>query len=243
MAFLTDPRSREPAISAPLVVWLLIALLMGIELSREYLWPGASQLIDVEYGFMPALYSNAWLAAHGAGSISVFDRVIPFFTYMFLHGGFAHVAVNCVWLLAFGAIVARRLGAPLFLLFFLVCGVLAAAAHLVLHWGSDAPVVGASGAISGLMAAGIRMLDTGAPWNRDPNRPLSPILSRQVVTFTLFWTAANVLAGVTGLGAGPGVQLIAWQAHLGGYAAGLLLIGLFDRFRPISAEPAAETAV
>jgi membrane associated rhomboid family serine protease len=243
MAFLTDPRSREPAISAPLVVWLLIALLMGIELSREYLWAGASQAIYVEYGFMPALYSNAWLAAHGVSAIPWFDRAIPFVSYMFLHGGFAHVAVNCVWLLAFGAIVARRLGAVLFLVFFLVCGVLAAAAHLALHWGSDAPVVGASGAISGLMAAGIRMLDMSAPLNRDANRPLAPILSRQVLSFTAFWTAANVLAGLTGLGAGPGVQLIAWQAHLGGYAAGLLLIGLFDRFRPIGDEPIAQTTV
>jgi membrane associated rhomboid family serine protease len=237
MASLTDPRSRQPAISAPLVVWLLIALLMGIELSREYLWAGSSQLIDVEYGFLPALYSNAWLAAHGGGSVSVLDRIIPFFTYMFLHGGFAHVAVNCVWLLAFGAVVARRLGAPLFLLFFLVCGVLAAAVHLALHWGSNMPVVGASGAISGVMAAGIRML------GMEPRGPLAPILSRQVLSFTLFWTAANVIAGATGLGAGPGVQLIAWQAHLGGYAAGLLLIGLFDRFRPVPAEPIAETAV
>jgi membrane associated rhomboid family serine protease len=239
MAFLSDPRSREPAISAPAVVWLLIAVMMGIELSREFLWAGVSRTIDVEYGFMPALYSNAWLAAHGIGSVSAFDRAIPFVSYMFLHGGFAHVAVNSVWLLAFGAIVARRLGPALFLLFFLVCGVLAAAAHLALNWGSDAPMVGASGAISGLMAAGMRMLDMTAPWNRRTDRPLAPILSRQVLSFTIFWVAANVLAGLTGLGAGPGVQLIAWQAHLGGYAAGLLLIGLFDRFRPISDEPAA----
>jgi membrane associated rhomboid family serine protease len=240
MAFLTDPRSREPAISAPLVVWLLIAVLVGIELSREFLWAGASQTIFVEFGFMPALYSNSWLAAHGVNSISAFDRAVPFVSYMFLHGGFAHVAVNCVWLLAFGAIVARRLGPVLFLLFFLVCGVLAAAAHLALNWGLNAPMVGASGAIAGIMAAGIRMLDMAA---RGADRPLAPILSRQVLSFTVFWVAANVLAGLTGLGAGPGVQLIAWQAHLGGYAAGLLLIGLFDRFRPGSGEPIGETAV
>jgi len=240
MAFLTDPRSREPAISAPLVVWLLIAVLVGIELSREFLWAAASQTIFVEFGFMPALYSNAWLAAHGVNSISAFDRAIPFVSYMFLHGGFAHVAINCVWLLAFGAIVARRLGPVLFLLFFVVCGVLAAATHLALNWGLNAPMVGASGAISGLMAAGMRMLDMAAPWNRDADRPLAPIASRQVLSFTAFWVAANVLAGLTGLGASPGVQLIAWQAHLGGYAAGLLLIGPFDRFRPGSREPIGE---
>jgi membrane associated rhomboid family serine protease len=243
MAFLADPRSREPAVSAPLVVWLLIAALVGIELSHEYLWAGASDAVFYTYGFVPARYSAAFLAAHHIDPGSIADRAIPFVSYMFLHGGLAHVAVNCVWLLAFGTIVARRLGPLLFLLFFVVCGVLAVVTHLALNWGSVEPVVGASGAISGLMAAGIRMLDMSAPWNRDPARPLAPILSRQVLSFTAFWTAANVLAGVTGLGAGPGVQLIAWQAHLGGYAAGLVLIGLFDRFRPVRDEPAAEMLV
>lgn len=232
MAFLSDPRSRQPAISAPAVVLLLIALLIGIELSREYLWLGASRAIFAEYGLLPAIYSNTWLAAHGFQPVPWFDRAIPFVSYIFLHGGLAHVLINSVWLLAFGSVVARRLGTPLFLLFFLTCGILAAATHLACNWGSAAPVVGASGAISGLMAAGIRMIDRAAPLGRPGDHPLAPILSRTVVSFTIFWVLANVLAGITGFGAGGGPQMIAWQAHLGGYAAGLFLIGLFDRFRP-----------
>jgi membrane associated rhomboid family serine protease len=239
MAFLNDPRS-QPAIRAPLVVWLLIALLVGIELSREFLWNGASQEIFFEYGFVPARYSAAWLAVHGTNPGSWFARAVPFVSYIFLHGGLAHVAMNSVWLLAFGAIVARRLGTARFLLFFLVCGILAAVAHLALNWGSDDPVVGASGAIAGLMAAGIRMID--ASFGRREDTPLAPIASRQVVTFTLVWTVVNVVAGLTGLGAGPGVQLIAWQAHLGGYFAGLLLIGLFYHPEPRMEEP-AETPI
>jgi len=240
MAFLNDPRSRQPAVSAPAVVLALIVLLVGIELSREYLWSGQSQRIFVQYGFLPAIYSNAWLAAHGVSPLSWYDRAIPFVSYMFLHGGFMHVAFNAIWLLAFGSVVARRLGAPLFLLFYLTCGVLAAMVYLACNWGSEAPVVGASGAISGLMAAGIRMLGPPSPLDRDRDSPLAPILSRTVLSFTVFWVVANVVAGVTGFGAGPGVQLVAWQAHLGGYAAGLFLIALFDRFRPIAPAPVDE---
>ena len=127
---------------------------------------------------------------------------------------------------------ARRFGALLFLVFFVVCGALGAATHLAFNWGSPIPVIGASGAISGLMAAAIRMLPQMAPWAVPGEAPLAPILSRSIVTFTLVWVGVNLLAGVTGLGLGGAGGLIAWQAHLGGFAAGLLLCRPFDRLRP-----------
>jgi membrane associated rhomboid family serine protease len=89
------------------------------------------------------------------------------------------------------------------------------------------PVIGASASISGLMGASFRLIGSG-PMNAANKEPLAPILSRQILTWTALWAALNVFVGLTGLGAGPGVQTIAWQAHLGGYFAGLLLCGLFD---------------
>ena len=104
------------------------------------------------------------------------------------------------------------------------------ATFLAFNWGSNDPVVGASGAISGLMAVGFRMLRypfvpkvRTVPWSQF-SRPESFSLS-------LLWVAINIVAGVTGLGAGPGPQVIAWQAHLGGYAAGLVLAGPFLALR------------
>jgi membrane associated rhomboid family serine protease len=114
----------------------------------------------------------------------------------------------------------------LFLLFFLICGVAGAAAHLAAYWGSTAPVIGASGAVSGLMAAGFRMLPSGSG---DDPAALAPLFSRRILAWTAVWAAINAFAGITGFGAGPGPAVIAWGAHLGGYAAGLVLAGPFDR--------------
>ena len=107
---------------------------------------------------------------------------MPFVSYMALHNDVTHLAVNSLWLLAFGPVVARRFGAGLFLLFFLICGVAGAATYLALNWGSPEPVIGASGAISGLMAAGLRLLPTMRP--SPGTEPLLPALSRQVVMFS-----------------------------------------------------------
>jgi membrane associated rhomboid family serine protease len=128
--------------------------------------------------------------------------------------------------------VARRLGPVLFLTFFMTCGVAGGMAYLAFNWGSVLPVIGASGAISGLMAAALRMLPGQAPWAEPGSAPLAPIFSRQIVIFTAVWAAINLLAGVTGLGFGGESGLIAWQAHLGGYLGGLLLCGVFDGLRP-----------
>jgi membrane associated rhomboid family serine protease len=103
-------------------------------------------------------------------------------------------------------------------------------AHLATNWGSNDPVIGASGAISGLMGVGIRVL-WGRVWiEGEPFPRLAPLLSRQVIVFSLFWVLGNVLAGYTGIGTGGAVGLVAWQAHIGGYFAGLLLASLFDVF-------------
>jgi membrane associated rhomboid family serine protease len=82
------------------------------------------------------------------------------------------------------------------------------------------------------MAAAIRMLPQAQPWAIPGEAPLAPIFSRPILVFTAVWAAINVLAGMTGLGFGGDNRLIAWQAHLGGYAVGLLLCGSFDRLRP-----------
>ncbi|HEY6578578.1 MAG TPA: rhomboid family intramembrane serine protease [Rhizomicrobium sp.] len=223
MAFLRESDPRQPLLRAsPAVLWL-IAILIGAHLLRVTYFPDL-KWIGV-YGFVPARYSQAYLASHGVNPGTVMERALPFVSYMFLHGSWTHVAVNCVWLLAFGPIVARRFGWLLFLLFFILCGIAGAAAHLACDWGSTAPVIGASAAISGLMAAGFRMLPL--PPHR-VLRPLARILSPRILAWTALWAIVNVVAGVTGFGAGGEVQLVAWQAHLGGYAAGLLLAGPFD---------------
>jgi len=239
MSFLQSPQpsnpwTRQPIFRIPAVVVGLILFLALAHVARIALPDALSDHVINRFAFIPARYSHAFLAAHSwINPGNIFDRAVPFVSYMALHNDFTHLAINSLWLLAFGPIVARRYGGLLFLGFFLVCGVAAALMHLAFNWGSLMPVIGASGAISGLMGAGLRLLPTQAPWAVPGEEGLAPIFSRQIVIFTAIWMAINLAAGLTGFGVGPGeLGLIAWQAHVGGYLAGLLLAGPFDRLRP-----------
>lgn len=236
MAFLqpqsSDPWTRQPVFRAPAVVISLIALLAAAHGARMLMPANLSAEMIDQFAFIPARYSHAFLVTHNVDPGGWLARGVPFVSYMALHNDFTHLVINSLWLLAFGPIVARRFGGILFLLFFLVCGVAGALTHLAFNWGSLAPVIGASGAISGLMAAGLRLLPSQAPWAHAGEEKLAPIFSRQILVFTLIWMAINLVAGLTGLGVGGEAGLIAWQAHLGGYLAGLLLAGPFDQLRP-----------
>jgi len=221
MAFLQDSRPPgQPLLNAPAsVLWLIGALLLAHAV--RVLLPGDwSEIILTDYAFIPARYAGIREFADD----SFLQRAVPFVSHMFLHANLGHVAINSLWLLAFGPVVARRLGTLKFLLFFLFCGVAGAAVHLAVYWGSLGAVVGASGAVAGLMGAGIRMVYGGFY-----GLPLAPILSKRIVAFSLVWTAVNVVSGIIGFGAGEEVMLVAWVVHLGGYFAGLLAVDLFDR--------------
>ena len=229
MAFLHSGPARQPAFNAPLVVLGLIAVLVVAHGLRVALPAAQSDALIARYAFVPARLLFAG---------SLWDKAVPFVSYMGLHGDWAHVGINSLWLLAFGPIVARRFGAPLFLLFFLICGIAGAALFLALNWAGNDPMVGASAAISGLMGAGIRLLPRRFPWAQPGEAPMEPLLSRQVLSFSAIWVALNMVVGTLGLGGlvSHG-QAIAWQAHLGGYFAGLLLASAFERLRPRALAP------
>jgi membrane associated rhomboid family serine protease len=146
-------------------------------------------------------------------------RLDTLFTHIFLHGGWTHLLMNVGSALAFGPPVARLFGrgargAALFLLFFLICGAFGGLGYVATHMEGSGLVVGASGAISGLWGAASRLLGQDGR--------LAPILGRQVVSQAMVFTVLNILIGL----AGGFAQLhIAWEAHLAGYLAGLLLIG------------------
>jgi membrane associated rhomboid family serine protease len=234
MAFLQSHPPRQPIFRAPPVVLWLIAVLTALHAARVWLPPARAQDLAYEYGLVPARYSRAFLESRMADPGTVWDRAVPFVSYMGLHNDWTHLAINCLFCLAFAPIVARRFGAVLFLAFFILCGIAGALTYLAFAWGSDAPVIGASGAISGLMAAALRMLPGQNPWAVPGTAPLAPIFSRQMLVFTGALVAINVLMGISGLSIGGETAQVAWQAHLGGFVAGLLLCGPFDALRPRS---------
>ena len=161
-------------------------------------------------------------------------------TYAFLHGSFAHIALNSVWLLAFGAAVCRRFGAARFMLFLAVTAIAGALAHYLVYPYGLQPVIGASAAISGAMGAAVRFaFAPGAPLGagfsrardlaayRQPAPPLLAVLTeRRAMTFLALWFVGNPLFGVYAPVGGDAT--IAWQAHIGGFVAGFLLFSWFD---------------
>lgn len=215
MAFFQDTKpSPKRFINAPASVLWLIAIILAAHGARALLPQPESQLVLFDYAFVPARP----------------DAALTYVSYLFVHGGFPHALINSLWLLAFGPPVAWRLGTARFLAFYFICGIIAALAHLLVDTGSPIPVVGASGAISGLMGGAIRILyGTRLAVYGDPEPQLAPVASRPVLFFAAIWTSVNIVVGIVDFGLTEEGELIAWVAHLGGFYAGLFGIGFFDR--------------
>ncbi len=210
-----EPRRRpppprgEPAFNAPWPPLALTALLIALHALLSF--TGALDGAAAAFGLVPSAVTSG--------------RVWQLLTHMGVHGFWAHAIMNAVALLAFGAPLARYLGERgrgplLFFGFFLLCGLTAAASYVLLHPQSGEVLIGASGAVAGLMGAASRLL--GHP------HVLSGLRDRQVVGLGLGWLALNLVFAV--LGAIPSLDLkIAWEAHLIGYAVGLLAIAPYAR--------------
>jgi membrane associated rhomboid family serine protease len=210
MAFLQSTPPREPFLHAPASVLWLIGVMVAVHLAVYF-----GQVPDV------VLDCLVLVPARLIDGTPLPGQITPFVGYMFLHGGAMHLTFNCLWLLVFGPIVARRYGAGLFLGFFFASGIVAALLYIAFNWGSPMPVIGASGAISGLMGGGLRMMQ----WpGVAPSARLAPILSRPIVMFSALWLVTNLIFGVIGIDG----QIVAWQAHMGGYLFGLFAIGFVD---------------
>ncbi len=147
------------------------------------------------------------------------------FTAMLLHGSWTHALMNAVGALAFGAPVARlfgdRIGPTVFLLFYIGCGVVAALGYGLVHWGSTEAMVGASGAVFGLIGAATRLMG-------GRGRVLS-LFDRRVIGASIAWMAVNAVTGLIGYAPGAEGARIAWEAHAFGFIAGLLVIGPLGR--------------
>ena len=239
-------RTSEPIFNVPTVVSATLAVIVLVQALRTWvLTPEQDIDLLLRFSFIPARYDAAVLA-QGAVPGGLGAQIWTFVTYAFIHGDWVHLGLNGVWLLAFGTPVARRFGALRFLAFFAVTAAAGAAVHLAFHAHAFIPMVGASASISGFMAAAMRFAfqrsgplgligrDDPAAY-RVPALPLSAVLRDvRVLTFLAVWFALNLVFGIGSLSLDGGEQAIAWQAHIGGFLAGLLAFAAFD---PVKAAP------
>jgi membrane associated rhomboid family serine protease len=262
---------RQPVFNLPGVILALLSAFIAVQLVRDFVSPATDAWLIVDFGFIPARFSGHFAPGGLANAVAeqiaagVPESTIRWFlgeggspwwtpvTYAFLHGDWIHLGLNGLWLAAFGSAVARRFGPLRFLALFILSGVAGAAAFLLVHPFGLEPVVGASAAISGAVAAAMRFaFEPGAPLG--PGRSLSvtsdtayfvPALSfarvfrdGRALTFLLTWFGCNILFGAFARPLGVGDATVAWEAHIGGFLFGLFAFWLFD---PVPAQtPALE---
>lgn len=228
-------RHREPIFNAPGIVVGLVGVFVAVHVVRFLLPDQQAEWLIETLALIPARLGRT---AEVYGSpVTVFTQ---FFTHVLVHGDWAHLAINSAWFLAFGSPVARRTGTLRFLVFFFLCGIGGALAFVAVHPDLRSQMVGASGAISGLMGAAFRFLfralsegDTEGLAGETRHAPLeslgATLTSRRSLLAIAGWTLLNVAGAWAGLIEGVN---IAWEAHLGGFYVGLLTFGLFDRAAP-----------
>jgi membrane associated rhomboid family serine protease len=231
--------TREPAFNIPSAIAALLAVMALIHVVRVWLLsPEQDVAFLLAFAFIPARYDTSVLGGSLPGGSAA--DVWTFVSYALVHADWMHFFVNAIWLLPFGSALARRFGTGRFLAFLAVTAAAGAAAHLAVHAGGRAPMIGASAAISGTMAAAMRFaFQPGGPLNlrrtgsdidyRVPALPLTGVLREPaVIGFLAVWFAINLIFGVGSLPIAGEGQSVAWQAHIGGFLAGLLLFSWFD---------------
>jgi membrane associated rhomboid family serine protease len=256
--------AREQIFNAPSVILWIVILLAAIQAISDALAPAAYLELLRLFAFVPGrltfaldpdLVVTALNEATRERDITATGEQLflgdgtaqwwTLLTYAFLHGGWLHVGMNCLWFAAFGSAVARRFGTSRFLVFCAVTAVAGAAMHYVTHMTDLHPMVGASAVVSGAMAAAVRFVfQPGAPLGeslgfagrvedshayRQPALPLREIATNSAaVSFLVFWFLANFIFGAVSLPLGIEDAGIAWEAHIGGFLVGLLGFRWFD---------------
>jgi membrane associated rhomboid family serine protease len=238
----------EPIFNIPAIIVTTIAALALVHLGRALFltWTEDQQFLYA-FAFIPARYAPSLLSAPYPGGLAA--DVWTFITYAFIHGDAVHLTFNVIWLLPFGSAVARRFGAGRFVLFFAVTAAAGAAMHLAVFYPERTPMIGASAAIAGCMAAASRFVfQLGGPLGvfrtadhaafQVPAAPLSAVWTdARILAFLAVWFGINILFGVGSDVFPGGEQVVAWQAHIGGFVAGLVVFNAFDPVRRAEYRP------
>jgi rhomboid family protein len=205
----------SPPRVTPIVTWLIIGACFLVFLWQSSLGAKAGEIALYQYGMIPArIFGVAKLRSH----LVAIPASATVLTSMFLHGGWLHLGLNMLFLWVFGGKVEESMGHSRFLIFYLLCGVAAAVAQAMMSPGSTLPMVGASGAISGVLGAYFL---------------LHPLASIRVLFFLGFipivahvpaliflglWFAAQIASATLSVLSEPGVAV--W-AHVGGFLTGI----------------------
>ena len=180
-------------------------------------------------------YFEPFLDLYGAKPLFVLSMSAPpeypapyitIFTSMFLHGGFFHVAGNMLYLWIFGNNIEDSMGHIKFIIFYLLCGIVAVYTFSIINSRSTIPMIGASGAVSGVLGAYIILFPRAKVLTIVPFGFYMQMIKVPAIFVLGFWIIIQIINGMLSGGTKGGV---AWFAHIGGFIAGIVLIGLFKK--------------
>jgi membrane associated rhomboid family serine protease len=210
--------------SPPVAVYLIIAINVIVFLYQYSLTSQAANDFLIHHALVPRRYFHpAWAEAHGLSP----SNYLPFIEGTFMHGGWWHLILNMWTLFIFGSSLEGRIGHLGFLSFYLVCGFIASFAHAYFNKDSPVPTLGASGAIAGVL---------GAYATTFPRAKVTILILIVIIPlffkipalgYALIWFGFQFLEGFIDLASPSMGSGIAWWAHIGGFAAGFLLIPLW----------------
>lgn len=216
----------NPTRTFPFITVVFILANILVFFYQVSLGPVSGRLFVYQFGAVPAVIFGRDALPSGVAAI---PASLSLLTSMFLHGGFLHLAGNMLFLWIFGNNIEDSMGHVRFIVFYAACGVIAALSHGLVEPNSAVPMIGASGAISGVLGAYLLLFP------RAHVLVLIPLgffmqLVRIPAGFVLgFWFLLQFLSGTAAVGRSGGG--IAWFAHIGGFLAGMVLIGFFKHRR------------
>jgi membrane associated rhomboid family serine protease len=228
-------KDDNPATMIPVFTWMLIILNVSVFFYQASLDRNASQAFVYQFGAIPAVVTGTKAIPH---ALAVIPPLLSIVTSMFLHGGWMHLIGNMWFLWIFGNNIEEAMGRFRYLLFYLVCGVIASSSQILSNIDSTIPSIGASGAIAGVLGAYLMLY------------PRARVLTLIYFFFfiRLVYIPAGFVLGIwflaqlfNGSMASPQAGGVAFGAHIGGFVAGVLLVGLFKKknvrlFNPSRAE-------
>jgi membrane associated rhomboid family serine protease len=218
-------RDSNPSRTIPFVNYLLILVNVAAFLYEFSLGRGMSKFIFT-FGLIPSeILSHYTTLNLGPGMI------IPIFSSMFLHGGWMHLIGNMLFLYIFGDNVEDRFGHFKYLVFYLIAGVSAAATQIYMFPTSTVPMVGASGAIAGVLGAYVLMFPTSRVLTLVPIIFFFQIIELPAFLFLGFWFLLQIISGMFALGIGADAGGVAWWAHIGGFVAGAVFVPFLRKRR------------
>lgn len=207
--------SKFPIVNTILIIVNVLIFIYEFSLGKEI-----NQFV-FKYGLIPASVTSF-------SEIGFIDRISPFFTSMFLHGSWLHMIGNMLFLYIFGDNVEDKLGHFKYIIFYVLAGISAAILQIITNFKSPVPMIGASGAISGVLGAYLLFFPGSKILTLVPIFFFIQLMHIPAKVFILIWFFIQFISGIGSIGISKSIGGIAFWAHIGGFIAGLIFASVFN---------------